>query len=222
MKLVNYVRSQVRNGVQGNHLEINDESLFQDDQYLLPVLEDDALLYSLEDIAGSEGPDGRSLGQPMSDASQEMKAESRIAELEEQLKELQQQFKNYKETVDKTLENRWDSSDTSDRPSSFRPAGDSRSVPDEDKHYFHSYSYNGGEITERRLLSFLLTCTRDTRDHAERYRTDRCLQRLYIRKQGPLLGKSGVRCRLWNRHLVHVLRASGCVQGDSCGQFGHH
>lgn len=148
VKLVNYVRSQVRNGVQGNHLEINDESVFKDDQYLLPVLEDDALLYSLEDIAGSEGPGGRSMGQPMSVASQEVKAESRIAELEEQLEELQQQFKNYKETVDKTLETRWDSSDSSDAPSSSRPAGDCRSVPDEDKHYFHSYSYNGEEIPE--------------------------------------------------------------------------
>lgn len=150
MKLVNYVRSQARRGIQGNHLEIDDESIFQDDQYLLPVLEDDALLYSLEDIAESEGPNGRAPGQPMSDASPEVKALSRIVELEEQLGKLQQQFKDYKETVDKTLESRWDSSDTCDGPSRSRPVEERHSAPDEDKDYFHSYSYNGEEVPKRK------------------------------------------------------------------------
>ena len=222
MKLVNYARSQTRKGIQGNHLEINDESIFQDDQYLLPVLEDDALLYSLGDIAESEGPNGQSAGQPMSDASPEVKADARIVELEQQLKELQQKFKKYKETVDKTLQNRWDSSDSSEGPSRLMPVGERHSAPDEDKHYFHSYSYNGEEVPVRRFLALLLTCTRDTRDYAQRHRTDRRLQRLYIRKQEPLLREGGTRRRLWNRHPVHVLRTSGCVQGDSCGQFGHH
>jgi len=217
VKLVNYVRSQARRGIQSNHLEIDDESVFQDDQYLLPVLEDDALLYSLEDIAESEDPNGQPPGQPMSDASPEVKAESRIVELEEQLKELQQQFKNYKKTVDKTLQNRWDSSDSSEGPSRLMPVGERHSAPDEDKHYFHSYSYNGEEVPVRRFLALLLTCTRDTRDYAQRHRTDRRLQRLYIRKQEPLLREGGTRRRLWNRHPVHVLRTSGCVQGDSCG-----
>lgn len=152
VKLVNYVRSQARTGIWGNHLEINDESVFQDDQYLLPVLEDDALLYSLGDIAESEGPNGRSPGQPISDTSPEVKALPRIVELEEQMKELQQEFKNYKETVDKTLENRWDSSDSSDGLSSSRPAGERPSAPDEDKHYFHSYSCNGEEVPKRKTL----------------------------------------------------------------------
>jgi len=152
VKLVNYVRSQARRGIQGNHLEIDDESIFQDDQYLLPVLEDDALLYSLEDIAESEGPIGRSPGQPVSDASPEVKALSRIVELEEQLKELQLEFKNYRETVDQTLEHRWDSSDSSDEPSRSKPVGDRHFAPDEDKDYFRSYSYNGEELPKRKTL----------------------------------------------------------------------
>lgn len=143
VKLVNYVRSQTRRGIQGNHLEINDESIFQDNQYLLPVLDDDALLYSLEDIVESENPNGRSPGQPTSDASPEAKALSRIVELEEQLRELQRNFKDYKGTVDETLEKRWDSGDSSDEPSNLRPDVKRDSAPDEDKDYFHSYSYNG-------------------------------------------------------------------------------
>lgn len=217
IKLVNYVRSQARKGIHDIHLKINDESVFQDDQYLLPVLEDDALLYSLEDIPESEGPNGQLPSQPISDASTGAKAESRIFELEEQLKELQQQFKNYKETVDKTLENRWDSSGSSDGPSRSRPAGEHHSAPDEDKDYFHSYSYNGEKVPERKLLAPLLICPRDTRDHAKGHRKDRRLQRLHLRKQGPLLRESGLRRRLRDGHLVHVLRTSGRVQGHSCG-----
>ena len=49
VKLVNYVRRQVQRG-QGRSLDLSTSSIFDDDQYLQPVLEDDALLYSLEDI----------------------------------------------------------------------------------------------------------------------------------------------------------------------------
>jgi len=154
VKLVNYVRSQTRRGIQGNHLEINDESMFQDDQYLLPVLEDDALLYSLGDIDEHEVPNGRSPGQPTSDASPEAKALSRIVELEEQLRELQRNFKDYKETVDETLEKRWDSGDSNDEPLRSRADVKRDSAPDEDQHYFHSYSYNGEDASEQKTTRF--------------------------------------------------------------------
>ena len=49
IKLVNFVRREVKEG-RGKSLDMSTKSAFDDDCYLQPVLEDDALLYSLEDI----------------------------------------------------------------------------------------------------------------------------------------------------------------------------
>ena len=49
IKLVNYVRREVKEG-RGQSLNVSSSTVFEDDQYLQPVLEDDALLYNLEDI----------------------------------------------------------------------------------------------------------------------------------------------------------------------------
>jgi protein arginine N-methyltransferase 3 len=47
MKLVNYIRSEVKAGNLAPN--VSNASAFQDQKYLLPVLEDDPLLYSLHD-----------------------------------------------------------------------------------------------------------------------------------------------------------------------------
>ena len=52
VKLVNYVRTKVREG-QGLP-KISTRDIFQDDRWLKPVLEDDALLYSLGDLTLEE------------------------------------------------------------------------------------------------------------------------------------------------------------------------
>lgn len=48
IKLVNYVRLKSKSGDES--LNLSEKSAFEDDKYLQPVLEDDPLLYSLEDI----------------------------------------------------------------------------------------------------------------------------------------------------------------------------
>lgn len=53
VKLVNFIRTQVKEG-HGRSLDLSTASAFDDDRYLLPVLEDDALLYNLEDISGCD------------------------------------------------------------------------------------------------------------------------------------------------------------------------
>ena len=47
--MVNYIRQQIKNGL-GHALDLKTKEAFQDDVYLIPFLEDDALLYSLEDV----------------------------------------------------------------------------------------------------------------------------------------------------------------------------
>ena len=49
LRLINYIRTQVS---QGNSTpDCSDPSLWADDKYMQPVLEDDALLYSIDDLA---------------------------------------------------------------------------------------------------------------------------------------------------------------------------
>lgn len=142
VKLVNYVRSEVRKGNQVVGRVIDDGPVFQDDRYLLPVLEDDALLYSLEDIFASDDVGGEPVGNSTSNELSEENATVRIVKLEEELRELQQRFSDYRETVDRTLETRWDSGDISAVP---QVAEDYRKAEIEDTGYFESYSYNGAD-----------------------------------------------------------------------------
>ena len=141
VKLVNYVRSEVRNGRQVVHLAIDDASIFQDDRYLIPVLEDDALLYSLEDVLSLDKLSGQAPEQLNSNGTTEREAVVRVLELEAQLRQLQQQFEDYRVTVDKALESRWNSNDgSSEETAQLRKH---ENAEHEDTGYFQSYSYNG-------------------------------------------------------------------------------
>lgn len=144
IKMINYIRSEVQKGNEAPDLSAKEA--FQEERFLKPVLEQDALLYSLDDIVGPfdqpapvaiNGIDG---GSPSEDT-----ARNRIAELQEELQCLQKQFSAYRETVDQTLENRWNSEEN-DQASSRNVLAQSgiKPVPrDDDTHYFSSYSSNG-------------------------------------------------------------------------------
>ncbi|KAL9638234.1 MAG: hypothetical protein Q9164_001685 [Protoblastenia rupestris] len=54
VKLVNYIRSETREGRRS--LDVSTKAIFEDDCYLQPVLDDDPLLYSLEDVIANDGP----------------------------------------------------------------------------------------------------------------------------------------------------------------------
>ena len=142
VKLVNYVRSEVRNERQHVELAIDDASVFQDDRYLIPVLEDDALLYSLEDVLSPDNLSGQASEQLYPNGTTEEEPVARVLELEEQLRQLQQQFEEYRQTVDKALESRWNNNDGSSEEAAqqLRNYGNAEH---EDTGYFQSYSYNG-------------------------------------------------------------------------------
>ena len=113
VKLVNYIRSEVKIG--NTSPDVSSQACFQDQQYLQPVLEDDALLYSLDDLA-----ENFSILQSTFDLEYEMASESpkagyeqpaatleRAKALENKLKLLQTQFSEHKMAVDRFLENKW-------------------------------------------------------------------------------------------------------------------
>lgn len=137
IKLVNYIRQHAKDGI--TNLEIKSATEFEDDKYLQPVLEDDALLFSLDDISPSTQQGDYSL------ASGELTGansspEARIAELERQLQNVQSQYKEYRHQVEETLEKRWTDESVGKSPTS---ADAQSGKPDYDGNYFDSYSYNG-------------------------------------------------------------------------------
>jgi len=95
-----------------------------------PALEDDALLFSLDDVLDSEDAAGQDL--PIGSSG------DKTAELEAQLARLREQFAEYKLTVEKTLDDRWN------EPSKEGEAGSSKTKNEnhQDPGYFDSYSYN--------------------------------------------------------------------------------
>ena len=133
IKLVNFIRSQVHSGNKVSP-EISQQDL-EDEKYLKPVLEDDALLFSLDELPDvMEGVQGTN-GKEVSNGSVEVV--SRVSELEEELRRIQLQFDNYRASVSETLDDRWNEKATSGS------AGTEQEKRDDDSHYFSSYSYNG-------------------------------------------------------------------------------
>lgn len=131
IKLVNYVRSQVRAGNMSPNVSSKDA--FADDAYLKPVLEDDALLYSLDEVEDVEDKPSEN---PISS-----KADSRVQELQEELEDLRQQFSEYRLAVQKSMEEQLSAED--DKLAAAGPsASDLKKIEDTDSDYFSSYSYN--------------------------------------------------------------------------------
>ncbi|KAH0537713.1 hypothetical protein FGG08_005520 [Glutinoglossum americanum] len=138
IKFVNYIRSEAKAG--NKNPDITSAAFLEDDKYLHPVLEDDALLFSLDDLPDSPTPGGK--------ISQVEGSLARVAELEEELQRLQSQFMDYRLAVKKSLDGRLNENDTPALAKSsvglpVAVGGDSKEpVRDDDSHYFKSYSYN--------------------------------------------------------------------------------
>ncbi|KAI9789640.1 MAG: hypothetical protein M1833_002280 [Piccolia ochrophora] len=142
IKFVNYVRSEVQASRTPNTALSKESS--QDEKYLQPVLENDALLINLDDLLGNHVADtGDSVSPSARDPSQN--AAPRVAELEEELQSLRSQFTDYKLAVKRTMDAHLDAQ--------YQPLSDSngkggskKSRPEDEKEgddsYFQSYSYN--------------------------------------------------------------------------------
>jgi protein arginine N-methyltransferase 3 len=139
IKLVNYIRSEVKSG--NAHPDVSSTAKFAEDKFLMPVLEDDALLYLLDDLNMDEPNAPTSTETP---ATKSDDASARIKELEEKLNQTQYQFSEYRKTVQETLDKRWNDLDSVDKgPVNLDKEGKSS---ERDAEYFDSYSYNGEQF----------------------------------------------------------------------------
>lgn len=130
IKLVNYIRQRAKEG--GSVVDIRRDD-FDDDRFLKPVLEDDAVLFNIDELSVIQ--DCNRQVSHTSDPLTSPPLVARIAELEEELRRTQSQFVEYRETVKATLEDRWNEEQTGN-PEAIGQR-------DDDTHYFSSYSYNG-------------------------------------------------------------------------------
>lgn len=113
--------------------DLSSKSKFEDDAYLKPVMEDDALLYSLDDITEEQDQDAT----PGSDA------ERRVLELQEDLERLQNQFSEYRLAVQKSMEDQLTKEDEKLEPGASVKTGLAKDrIQEADADYFTSYSYN--------------------------------------------------------------------------------
>ena len=121
--------------------------MFDGEQYLKPVLEDDTLLYSLDDITMEQNLQSQDIVdiEPNVQAKQESNTAARVVELQEELKRLQDQFSEYRVTVVKDLDRRWGSVDAAVLSDTRQPKEGNviRLARDDDSHYFTSYSFKG-------------------------------------------------------------------------------
>lgn len=146
---MNYLRSEAKNG--NTHPDISRISQFEDDRYMRPVLEDDAMLFGIGDVlelaglgdSNEEAQDASAAKSGLTDG--ENGSRSQIAQLESELQQLRLQYAEYKSMVEKTLDSRWE-----EAPDRAVEAGASRqdSASDHDAGYFDSYDGIGTTLTK--------------------------------------------------------------------------
>ena len=132
IKLVNYVRTEVKNG--NNTPDVSSKSKFEDEVYLKPVLEDDALLYSLDDLTEEQ----------VEHAVPAAETNRQVLELQENLERLQTQFSEYRLAVQKSMDDQLSKED--DKLAESNPQPSAKAVDrlqDAEDGYFVSYAYNG-------------------------------------------------------------------------------
>lgn len=155
IKLVNYIRSQIKDGLSVITIKKED---FDNERYLRPVLEDDALLFSLDDLPNTAS--ATSANTPPKAMSGDVSSEllARVTELEEELRRTQFQFSDYRDTVKHTLDDRWNDQRAGEDLPKLSDQGEKR---DDDSHYFSSYSYNGMFLLSSNSFGFPDNCVPD-------------------------------------------------------------
>jgi type I protein arginine methyltransferase len=138
IRLINYIRNEVKSGRSvSSNISLMD---FEAEEFLKPVLEDDALLFNLGDLP-EISLEQKSANSEYVEGDGSAKLLTRVVELEEELRKTQSQFSEYRSTVIQTLDQRWKDASTGTDANIPKEAQEEKR--DDDSHYFSSYSYNG-------------------------------------------------------------------------------
>ncbi|KAK1832104.1 S-adenosyl-L-methionine-dependent methyltransferase [Podospora conica] len=131
VKLINLVRQAVHEGKPvPTQIEAKD---LDDEKLLKPVLEDDALIVCLDDLP----PPAAATAAPANGGEEVDSLLKRNSELQAELEQLSKQFANYRLTVEKTLDERWQADDEPEDAPGTKDGGKKK-----DEYYFESYAHN--------------------------------------------------------------------------------
>lgn len=129
---MNYVREKSKE-TPGQALNTQSKEDFADDKYLKPALEDDAVLFSIDDLDGEQHENSvdKQQGAPVngdSHASDTQQYLTRIAQLERALEQSREAFMKER--------------GSGDEPPSGPPRA-RKQVDEQNRFYFNSYSFRG-------------------------------------------------------------------------------
>ncbi|KAL1925666.1 uncharacterized protein VTP21DRAFT_549 [Calcarisporiella thermophila] len=143
MRLINYIRTQVKNGATLDGFKVEgSESFLNDDTYLAPVLDNDTFLYTFEEAEEDLSETVTVWKRPQDpECTTELEHEliNRLRLAEEQLHAVDQQFSEYRNMVKKTFmpdDLRSERSFISTRSNLAAQTG----FTDEGNYYFNSYA----------------------------------------------------------------------------------
>lgn len=111
-----------------------------DDAYLKPVLDDDAVIIGLFDLPDLPVPDAILSAQSGDTASLVNDLLKRNSELQEQLASVMLQHENYRAAVSKTLDERWGDTGADDNADKGKAKVGGEEKEDESKYYWESYA----------------------------------------------------------------------------------
>lgn len=220
---------------------------FAGDEFLKPVLDDDALIVSLDSLPETQQQEsgGKAHSSTGADASSADSLEKENQQLRSELESLTRQFENYRLAVSETLDQRWgvdgqlseaskEATDAKQTPKREGEDQEKASVAGGTDYYFESYSHSGTLSTLRPKSMYdpqnmLLTSRlmrRYPRDDAQGRDTDGCLPRLHLRQQASVRRKDSP--RYWLRHgyvtlwLGHVLSSTRTLSNMACKRYFEH
>lgn len=120
------------------------KSMIEDDQYLKPVLEDDAVIIGLFDLPELEPEHAPAPGAESSAVDDLLK---RNADLQEEISRITAQFESYRATVSETLDQRWgdaaEAEAAAPKDKAVTVAAGQKKPEDASKYYWESYATNG-------------------------------------------------------------------------------
>ncbi|KHN99273.1 Methyltransferase type 11 [Metarhizium album ARSEF 1941] len=133
LKLVNYIRSQVKSeNSLPSEISLND---IDDERFLKPVLDNDAVIFSLDEVLLQQSSDTQAeTSDPMDEQTKDLHRRNR--DLASELNSVRESFANYRLAVEQTLDRRWGVGEMPD-PSASLKGNDSST------YYFESYATHG-------------------------------------------------------------------------------
>ncbi|KAI0973175.1 S-adenosyl-L-methionine-dependent methyltransferase [Xylaria arbuscula] len=157
VKLVNFIRQRVHEGLPvSENISLAD---IDDDAYLKPVLDDDAVIIGLFDLPELTAPGDTLSAQGGDNAALVNDLLRRNTELQEQLATALLQHENYRAAVSKTLDERWGETEA-DKANESAGKGKGKDGADgekEDDSKYYWESYAGVDIHETMLKDTIRT-----------------------------------------------------------------